>query len=370
MNTKIKKKVLLFASVIVFAFVFGILGGLLGGYLVPSVRDIVEVGKKEVTLKESSATIDVAKKVSPSVVSITAERRFQDFFGRIQQAESNGTGFIVSSDGLIITNKHVASDTSLQYLVFTHDGGEYQARVVAKDPHFDIAFLKIDAENLTVAELGDSDALEIGQTVIAIGNALGQFDNTVTKGVVSAVGRAIAAGDGLGRSQELLENMIQTDAAINPGNSGGPLVNISGQVIGINTAVAGGAEGLGFAIPINIVKTAIESVKKTGEIVRPMIGIRYINITKDFASRNNLKVEYGALIYAQEGERAIVPGSPAEKAGLKEGDIIKKINDDEIRDGQSLITLLYKHNPGDEVTLTFMREDREMTAKVRLAEAR
>lgn len=370
-NTEKKNnKIALFFLVGMTSLTFGVIGGILGGYLLPRVKDIVEVGSREIAVQESSATIDVAKKVSPAVVSITAEGATFDFFGRVQQSESSGTGFIVSSDGLIITNKHVVSRRDAKYSVFTFDGGKFEAEVIAEDPFFDIAFLKIEATNLTVAELGDSDRLEIGQTAIAIGNALGQFDNTVTKGVISAVGRAIEAGDSLGRTQEILENMIQTDAAINPGNSGGPLVNIDGQVIGINTAVAGGAEGIGFAIPINVAKTAIESVKTSGKILRPMIGIRYINITKDFASRNNLDVESGALIYASGDDLAVIPGSPAARAGLKEGDIITKINENEIKDGQSLISVLYKFQPGDSVQLTYVRDGREKFARVTLSESK
>lgn len=358
------------APLILISLAFGILGGLLGSYFLPSIRDVIEVGTKEISVQESSATIDVAKRVSPSVVSITSERSTLNFFGQIQQSESNGTGFIVSEDGLIITNKHVVASSTAKYSVFTNEGKEYEAKIVATDPYFDIAFVKIEASGLTAVEFGDSDNLEIGQTAIAIGNALGQFDNTVTRGVISAVGRAIEAGDSMGRSQETLENMIQTDAAINPGNSGGPLVNIDGQVIGINTAVAGGAEGIGFAIPINVAKSAYDSVKKSGKIVRPMIGIRYVNITKDFAARNNLDTEHGALIYASGTDLAVVPGSPAAKVGLLQGDIITKIDDNEIRDGQSLITVLYKYQVGDEVRITYFREGQERNVTLTLAEGK
>ncbi|MBW6431584.1 trypsin-like peptidase domain-containing protein [Patescibacteria group bacterium] len=363
-------KLAIFILVVITSLTFGVIGGMLGSYFLPSIKDVIEVGTKEISVQESSATIDVAKKVSPSVVSITSETATLNFFGQIQQSESNGTGFIVSEDGLIITNKHVVSSTTSKYSVFTNDGKEYEAEVVAADPYFDIAFIKIKANGLKVVEFGDSDKLEIGQTAIAIGNALGQFDNTVTRGVVSAVGRAIEAGDSMGRSTETLENMIQTDAAINPGNSGGPLVNIDGQVIGINTAVAGGAEGIGFAIPINVAKSAFDSVKKSGKIIRPMIGIRYVNITNDFAARNNLDIEHGALIYASGNDLAVVPGSPAAKAGLLQGDIITKIDDNEIRDGQSLITVLYKYQVGDEVRITYFRDGQERNVSLTLAEGK
>ncbi len=358
------------ALVVLVSLALGFLGGLLGSYYAPEVRDVVEVGRKQITVEEESATIDVVSEVSPSVVSITSEQSMLDFFGRIRQAESDGTGFLVSEDGLIITNKHVVGREAADYSVFTSDGREFEAEVVAKDPFFDIAFLKIEAKGLKPVGLGDSDEIKIGQTAIAIGNALGLFENTVTKGVVSAVGRSIEAGDELGRTSEIMDNMIQTDVAINPGNSGGPLVDIGGRVIGINTAIAGGAEGIGFAIPINVAKTAIESVKEDGKVTRPMIGIRYLNITKEFASRNDLEVDGGALIYAPGADPAIVPGTPAAGSGLKEGDVVVGINEDEIREGRSLISVLYKYRPGDEVTIHYVRNGEERETKLTLAEAK
>lgn len=356
--------------VVLVSLILGFFGGLLGSYYGPEVRDVIEVGRKQITVEEESATIDVVREVSPSVVSITSEQSMLDFFGQTRQAESDGTGFIVSEDGLIITNKHVVRQEAADYFVFTSDGREFEAEIVAKDPFFDIAFLKIEAEDLKPAGLGDSDEIKTGQTAIAIGNALGLFENTVTKGVISAIGRSIEAGDELGRTSEVMENMIQTDVAINPGNSGGPLVNIGGQVIGINTAIAGGAEGIGFAIPINVAKTAIESVKEDGKVTRPMIGIRYLNITKEFASRNNLEVDGGALIYAPGADPAIVPKTPAAKSDLKEGDIVVGINEDEIREGRSLISVLYKYRPGDKVTIHYVRDGEEEKTELTLAEAK
>lgn len=229
----------------------------------------------------------------------------------------------------------------------------------------DIAFLKIDGKNLPVAELGDSDSLKIGQTVITIGNALGQYQNTVTTGIISGVGRAIEAGDSAGGSAETLENIIQTDAAINPGNSGGPLVNIDGQVIGVNTAIDQGGQLIGFAIPINMVKKQIESVKDTGKISRPILGIRYIPITKEFASRNNLKTEKGALVYGG-ADLAVLPDSPASKAGIEDGDIILKMNDDEIDAKHSIMGLLQKYSPGDKVTLTILHNGKKIKVNVTL----
>lgn len=345
----------------------GFLGGMIGSQFKGISERIVQLGTKNITVQEQSATIDVVKKVSPSVVSITSVQSTRDFFGQLRNSQAFGTGFIVSEDGLIITNKHVVSGGG-SFSVFTSDGKEHKATVKAEDPIYDIAFLKIDARGLTPVELGDSDKLAVGQKVIAIGNALGQYQNTVTTGVVSAVGRAIEAGDSSGAS-ETLENMIQTDAAINPGNSGGPLINIDGQVIGINTAVDGQGEGIGFAIPINLAKSDFKSVTEKGKIVRPMLGIRYINITKEFAARNNLPVQSGALLYASRGEIAVVPGYPAAKAGLREGDIITKINDETIGEGKSLINLISKHSVGDRVKVTYLRDNKESSVDLTLTEA-
>jgi serine protease Do len=365
-----KTKKILSVGVIVFAiFVVGFLGGIVAVKLEEKIKGKINQLTENVTVQEQSATIDVVKKVSPSVVSITSEQSTLNFFGQMQKSQSAGTGFVVSADGLIMTNKHVVSATGATYSVFTSDGKEYKAEVKALDAIFDLAFLKIEAKGLTPVELGNSDNIQVGQRVIAIGNALGQYQNTVTTGVVSAVGRAIQAGDATG-SSETLENLIQTDAAINPGNSGGPLSNIDGQVIGINTAVDQSGAGIGFAIPINLAKTALDSVLKTGKISRPYLGIRYINVTKEFAARNNLSVDHGALIYASGSDLAVLPNSPASKAGLKEGDIITKINDTELGQGKSLVSVLSNFKVGDEVMVSFVRDGKDAKTKATLAEAK
>ncbi|RLB87157.1 MAG: hypothetical protein DRH10_09570, partial [Deltaproteobacteria bacterium] len=227
----------------------------------------------------------------------------------------------------------------------------------------------IEAKNLPTLELGDSDKIEIGQTVIAIGNALGEFRNTVTKGVISGIGRTITAGDSRGRS-EMIESAIQTDAAINPGNSGGPIVNLAGQVIGINTAISSQGQLLGFAIPINEAKRVINSVEKYGKIVRPFLGVRYILNNPEFAKKNQLKVDYGAIIVRGETVKdfAVIPGSPADKAGLQENDIILEVNGTKIERGNSLAKLLSKYAPGDEVTLKVLSKGKEKEVKVKLEE--
>lgn len=252
--------------------------------------------KQHLVLEESSAITDAVKKVSQSVVSISTTRNIQDFFsGQILQQKGGGTGFVLTSDGLIVTNKHVVSDTTAEYSVITSDGKTYKATVLSRDSLNDLAVVKIDATGLKPVELGDSAALNVGQWVIAIGNALGEFQNSVTVGVVSAKERQLTA------SGESLDGLIQTDAAINPGNSGGPLINLAGQVVGINTAIAGGAEGIGFAINIDSVKTALDSVLKTGKIVRPYLGVRYLSINKEIAQSSKLPVDKGALVYRGTG---------------------------------------------------------------------
>jgi serine protease Do len=289
-------------------------------------------------LTEESAVIDVAKKVSPSVVTVsikTTQRYltqpninpFLDPFGQFftpprigtRNVEQDiGSGFIVSSDGLIVTNKHVVSDTSAEYKVVTNDNQEYQVQKIDRDPLNDLAILKIDATGLQPVELGDSDHLEVGQFVTAIGTALGEFRHTVTTGVISGLGRGITAGDALGGASEELDNVIQTDAAINPGNSGGPLLNSAGQVVGVNVAIAQGSENIGFALPINIVKESLDKFQQQGGFgQRAYLGVRYMMISQPAALAN--EVPEGA--YVQE----VVSGSPAESAGVKNGDIIVKI---------------------------------------------
>lgn len=355
-------------------FLLGFLGGIFGSFVYLDYKGFrLEssgyTGFSNIKVEENSGVIDVAEKVSPAVVSITGVQERLDFFGNVREAKSSGTGFIVTKDGLIITNKHVVSDKTAKYSVFTNEGKEFTAEIKAIDPSNDLAFLKIDANNLPIIELGNSDDIKIGQRVVAIGNALGQYQNSVTTGVVSGVSRAIQAGDSSGSTTESLENVIQTDAAINPGNSGGPLVNLAGQAIGINTAIDQSGEAIGFAIPINVAKTALESVLTRGRIVRPMLGIRYVPITKDFANRNDLPVAQGAYVYAGRGQQAVVAGSPAALVGIREGDIITKLGKDEINSTHSLAGLLSKYRVGDKLEITYLREGKERKVEVLLQES-
>ncbi len=365
------------------ALASGLLAGILGGAAtiltlttlnIPglptgSQGSITAPKKERIVLEESSAVIDAVKKVSPSVVSITTKRNIQDFFsGQIVEQKGGGTGFILTSDGLIVTNKHVVSEQNAEYTVLTSDGKTYPAKILSTDPFNDLAVVKIDAKGLKPVELGDSNALQSGQWVIAIGNALGEFQNTVTVGVVSAKERRITAGSG--NDSETLEGIIQTDAAINPGNSGGPLINLAGQVVGINTAIAGEGQGIGFAINIDSVKTALDSVQRTGKIVRPRLGVRYLSINTEIARSAQLPVDKGALVYrgANPSDLPVVPGSPADKAGIQENDIITKINGQEINENSSLVSLLQKYKPGDTITLTLLRKGDEQKVTVTLDE--
>lgn len=317
---------------------------------------------EKLKLEESSAIIEATKKVAPAVVSITSSTNVQNFFGQVFEQEGGGTGFIITNDGLILTNKHVAENTS-SLMVLTADGKDYRAEIAALDPTNDLAILKIDAKGLPVVDLGDSNDLQIGQWVVAIGNALGLLQNTVTVGVISARERQLVAGSG--SEQEQLNNLLQTDAAINSGNSGGPLVNLTGQVIGINTAIASNAQNIGFAIPIDQAKGALESYKKSGKIIKPQLGVRYATINKENAKANNLPVDYGALVTGGRNQ-AVVPGSPADKAGLQANDIILELNGERVDENHPLGALIQKYQVGDEITLKYLRNGKEGTVKVKL----
>ncbi|MFA5134339.1 MAG: trypsin-like peptidase domain-containing protein [Patescibacteria group bacterium] len=349
------------------------------------------VGESKIMIvEEESATIDVVETVRPSVVSIVVTQDlstiynltgpnlspFGDLFSfpgeqapEGEQEVGAGTGFIIRADGLILTNKHVVATEDAEYTVILNDGEQFDATIIDTDPFNDIALLKIDATDLPAVELGDSDALKIGQTVIAIGNTLGEYQNTVTQGIVSGLSRTVTAGDGRGQS-ETLEGIVQTDAAINSGNSGGPLLNLDGQVIGVNTAISLDGQLVGFAIPINQAKRSIDSVEEYGRIVRPYLGVRYMLLNEEIAKENNLPVDYGALVVkgSQASDLAIVPGSPADIAGLEENDIILEVDGERITEERSLAKQLQQYNPGDTVTLKLLHDGAEKTVEAVLAE--
>ncbi len=304
---------------------------------------------------EETDIAQVVAKVSPSVVSIITQQG--DLW---EEQESAGTGVIISADGYILTNKHVIADASNVRIV-TSEGEYYtDVKIVGKDPLNDIAFLKIgNAQNLPAAELGTSSTVKVGQKVIAIGNSLGQYQNTVTNGIISGKGRPVSAyTDESETEYETLTDLLQTDAAINPGNSGGPLLNMSGQVIGINTAMAYEAQNIGFAIPIDGVKGMVKSVLANGGIQRSYIGVRYVDITPEVRVKYKLSIKAGAYVGGHGGS-AVEGGSPADKAGIKEGDIITKINDKVVGENGGLSTLVSEFLPGETVKVTVMRNDKE-----------
>ena len=325
-------------------------------------------------LKEENAVISVVEKTSPSVVAIGVSRRvinpFDPFALPKREDATIGTGFVVSDEqsslasqgkSIIVTNKHVVSDIGTKYTVVTRDNQKYDVRKIYRDPVFDLALVQIDASDLKALELGDSSKLKVGQTVIAIGNALGRFTNTVTTGVVSGLGRKVVAGDPFEGSLESLDNLIQTDAAINPGNSGGPLLNSSGQVIGVNVAVTEGAQNIGFAIPINSVKATVDEFVSKGSVSRPFLGIRYRFISKDVAILN--EVSQGAFI------QEVIEGGPAEQAGVKQGDIITKINGQAINDENKVAEVVSKANIGQQLELLVWRDGKELQISVAIGES-
>lgn len=310
---------------------------------------------------------DIAEKVSKSVVSIVTSTTAMNMFGQSYSSAAAGTGIIVTSDGYILTNKHVINGAK-EVTVILDDGTTYEdVKVVATDPLNDVAFLKIDGvSDLTAATLGDSKTIQVGQQVIAIGNALGEYQNTVTAGIVSGTGRSVTAADSSGGSVETLSDMIQTDAAINSGNSGGPLVNAAGQVIGINTATSATAENMGFAIPISSAKGMLAQLVETGKAERTYLGVYSMAITPELAKEYNLPVDTGAYIYSQSSYSAIVKNSPAAKADLKDKDVITAVNGVKVGAAGSLADLIGEYKPGDVVQLTVIREGKEIAVNVTL----
>ena len=332
-------------------------------------------------LTEESVVIEVVEKYAPSVVTIGIKKTervadpFEGFFDPFgffnlprnpmpeeQNIEQDiGSGFVVSSVGLIVTNKHVVADTSANYRVFTRDDKLYEVEKIYRDPANDLAILKVSAPpgELKAVELGDSSQLKVGQFVIAIGTALGEFRNTVTTGVISGLGRGIVAGSPF-EGSESLDNVIQTDAAINPGNSGGPLINSAGQVVGVNVAVASGAQNIGFALPINVVKEMLDNFNQTGQFSRPFLGVRYRMIDQKEAVAKGW-IEGAGIV-------EVVAGSPAEKDGLQPGDIIVKIDNEKLTEKTNLAKIISQKKVGDKVELTVWRNGEEKKVTVVLKE--
>ena len=403
----------LIASVIISSLIFGFAGGLIANQFMGSERSslglhttnennraVNQPGFTAQTTDEQKM-VEVVRTAVPAVVSVIETQQvpvfenefvspfrdddlFNRFFGNgfgfgfpqrreIGQEERQtgaGSGFILSEDGLIVTNKHVVSEEDASYTVIMNDGTKHDAAVLARDPVNDIAIVKIDAKGLPTLPLGDSGSIQLGQTVIAIGNALGQFSNTVTKGVVSGLSRSVVAGSGFSGRAESLLGLIQTDAAINPGNSGGPLLNLSGEVIGMNTAIAQAAEGVGFSIPINDVRKDYEQVRRDGKITTAFLGVRYMLIDETIQEQNNLDVDHGALISRGpiDGDIAVIPGGPADKAGLVENDIILEINGEKITSRNPLGRVVQQYKPGETIELTILHDGVEQKITITLEE--
>lgn len=366
---------------ILVAGVVGFGGGWLGAAGRESNQTDSPSAQRVVLDKQSNLISNIAQEVGQSVVSVNVTSQTQangfSFFGQPQSTEqqSAGTGIIISDDGLVITNRHVVPEGTTKVSLVLSDGTELDnVEVVGRtsdNDTLDVAFLRIKDANghkLVPAKLGKSSEMRVGDSVVAIGNALGQFQNTVTTGIISGYGRSVQASDESGSGAENLNDLFQTDAAINQGNSGGPLVNVNGEVIGINTAVAGNAENIGFAIPIDNISGLINSVSKSGKLERPYLGVIYVSLNDSIAKELKLSVNRGAYIPNSDeyGQDTVVNGGPADKAGIKEGDIITKVNGTDINAQNSLASLLGQHQPGDKVKLTINRDGKTQTIEVEL----
>jgi S1-C subfamily serine protease len=335
---------------------------------------------------DDKRVIKVIKKVMPSVVSISIAERLTDLEkqfpkdfnptipdgtvddrGMVQTG--GGSGFIVAPNGLILTNKHVVSERKAEYTVILADGRAFPAKILSRDPINDVAILKIPVDKLPCVRLGDATQLELGQSLIAIGNALGIFRNTVSVGIVSGLSRSITAQAEPDAPPQEMRGLIQTDAAINPGNSGGPIVDRDGCVVGVNAAIVSGAQNIGFAIPVNAARRDIDDIKKFGRINRPLLGVRYTMIDDVLKKKMGLSVNYGAYVTREsEHDYAVVPESPAEKAGIKEKDIILEFNGKHLDRDHPIVDFLEESNVGDEIELLVLRDGRQFPAKMVLME--
>ena len=326
--------------------------------------------KKEEEKEKVKSVIDVVKESNPAVVSVIVNKEVQKYqtvlnteTKKFEKKENGvekkkigeGSGFFIAKNGTIITNRHVVEGIGLEYVVYTNDGLSRSATILAIDPVYDVALMKVEGNNFPYLKFADSDKISVGESVVAIGNALGEFKNSVSVGVVSGLARTVLASTNNG-GKERLEKVIQTDAAINPGNSGGPLIDLYGRVVGINVAVARGSENIGFALPINSLKDVISSVVKTGKIVRPYVGIRYTPITKEIQESKNLYIDYGILILKgkDDTELAVLKDSPAERAGLKEGDIILSVDNKKITEDNDFALMIRDKKVGNTIELSVL----------------
>ena len=360
MSTGRQKKLAIIIVVVIALAWLGVGAAMLGYWLDGGQQpEVSDQGSNVVISQKEADLAELVEKTSPTVVSIvTSQVSGQGFFQ--QEVEGAGTGIVISEDGYILTNKHVISEARSVQVVMSDGTRHSDVTVVGSDPLNDIAFLKIkNVSDLKVATLGDSGAMRVGQDVIAIGNSLGQYQNTVTSGIVSGLGRPVtAASSELNSRVESLTDLLQTDAAINPGNSGGPLINSAGQVVGINTAIAADAQGIGFAIPINAAKGMIRGVIANGKVEKAYLGVQYVAITPDVRTQYKLSVDQGALVRSGSGS-AVESNGPADKAGIKDGDIITKVNEKSVGNQGGLGSLVAEFMPGEKVTLTIIRDGKE-----------
>jgi serine protease Do len=390
MSTEINQQNI--ANIILVSILASAVTGFFSGGIAFSYINKVQKGDSQTSnvniSEEQSAIIDLVDKSNKSVVSISISKLipvtrqsspFDYFFGKLPQNNNSnndsekeqtiggGTGFIVSSDGLIITNKHVVSDSSATYTVLFNDGSEAKAEIKMVHPTQDLAIIKVDKKDLKPVDFADSDKLKVGQTAVAIGNALGEFDNTVSRGVISGLRRSITASDGQGNSEQLSQ-VIQTDAAINQGNSGGPLLDINAKVVGVNVATAEGAQSIGFAIPSNIVISMIDNFKQYGKVKIPFMGVRYTMIVPGSDQAKQYGVEGGALVIGDAQTPAIIPNSPAAKAGIKTGDVITAIEGKKVSVKQTLSDIVSQYKIGDTIKLTIIRDGKEQKLSLVLEE--
>ena len=334
-------------------------------------------------IRRISPIVRIAKKICPAVITIVASRdlpKVDDFYflpikgekvalpkkiiGNQKTKIGGGSGFIVGKEGYVLTCNHVVEDHEADYTIIIDPDHKYSAKVLAKDPLIDMAILKIEGHNFPFLKLGDSDKVELGETVMAVGNPLGEFEDTLSVGIISGLSRKITAYSGFDAKTTNLRGLIQTDAAINPGNSGGPLVNMRGEVIGINTAMIMGAENIGFALPINYIKEDLKEVKIGGKIKRPYLGVKYLLLNEEIARTNKLPINYGALIIREMfGEPAVAKNSSAAEAGIKEYDIILEVNSEKINEENSLSDVLAKCLIGQEISLMVLREKKKKLIK-------
>ncbi len=372
MQQKKKKRALIILAVIAGVWLVvgaGVLGAWLSSQATQKNNSLTSgVDGNQVVTEDEADLANIVKKVGPTVVSVVTTQTTGS--GRFQTtSEGAGTGIIVSADGYILTNRHVVQDARTLEIINSEGERYSDVTLVGSDPLNDIAILKIKAaKDLPAAELGDSGTVRVGQRVIAIGNSLGQYQNTVTSGIISGLGRPVtAATDELGMNVESLTDLLQTDAAINPGNSGGPLINMAGQVIGINTAIVSDAQSVGFAIPINAARGIIRGVLANGTIQKAYLGVQFVAITPDIRAELNLSERNGALVKSgTSGQAAVISGGPADKAGIREGDIITKVDDRVIGEQGGLGSLIAEFLPGEKVTLTIIRDGKTQEVSVTL----